>query len=109
MIVGVVIGLGIYFKVDDIFKFIGGDVFLGMVILVLGFFLIVFGSLLIFELVIRMSESGGIFFYYEKYVSLVLVVILGLFVFFLYFLILIVIVLWVVVFYILGELLSLEL
>ncbi|HFZ9719230.1 TPA: APC family permease [Streptococcus agalactiae] len=108
MIVGVVIGSGIYFKVDDILKFTGGDVFLGMVILVLGSFSIVFGSLSISELAIRTSESGGIFSYYEKYVSPALAATLGLFASFLYLPTLTAIVSWVAAFYTLGESSSLE-
>lgn len=61
MIVGVVIGSGIYFKVDDILNYAGGNVGLGMLIIALGSFAIVFGSLSISELAVRHSEAGGYF------------------------------------------------
>lgn len=61
MIVGIVIGSGIYFKVDDILNFAGGNVWLGMLVIALGAVSIVFGSLSISELALRSAASGGIF------------------------------------------------
>ena len=79
MIVGVVIGSGIYFKVDDILNYAGGSIGLGMLIIALGSFAIVFGSLSISELAVRHSEAGGIFYYYAHYIHPGLATALGLF------------------------------
>lgn len=45
MIVGIVIGSGIYFRADDIFIYANGNLALGLMVLTLGALSIVFGSL----------------------------------------------------------------
>ena len=45
MIVGIVIGSGIFFKSDNILKATGGSVFLGVVVFVIGAIAIIFGGL----------------------------------------------------------------
>lgn len=103
MIVGVVIGSGIYFKVDDILSYAGGDVVLGMTIILLGSFAIVFGSLCLSELAIRHSEAGGIFHYYGYYVHPGLGAALGLFTAYMYLPSVIAVVAWVAAVFTLGS------
>lgn len=84
MIVGIVIGSGIYFKADDILRFTGGNVWLGMLVISLGSISIIFGSLAISELAQRQSASGGLSSYYEAYTNEGLAASLGFFSAFLY-------------------------
>ena len=69
MIVGIVIGSGIYFKADDILLATGGNPLLGLLALAIGSACIIFGSLTLSELAQRTSRSGGISSYYEQFVS----------------------------------------
>ena len=69
MIVGVVIGSGIFFKADDVLKYTGGNVWLGVLVFGLGAFSMIFGCLTIAELAIRSRKSGGAIGYYEEFVS----------------------------------------
>lgn len=108
MIVGVVIGSGIYFKVDDILGFAGGNVGLGMLIIALGSFAIVFGSLSISELALRHSEAGGIFYYYAHYIHPGLATALGLFTAYVYLPTVVAVVTWVAAIFTLGSHSSLE-
>lgn len=108
MIVGVVIGSGIYFKVDDILSYAGGNVGLGMLIIVLGSFAIVFGSLSLSELSMRNSENGGIFSYYAQYIHPDLAATLGFFTAYVYLPSLIAVVAWVGANFTLGSQSSLE-
>lgn len=69
MIVGICIGSGIFFKVDDVLRDTGGNVSLGIIVFVLGAFGIIFGSLSLSELAIISKTSGGIVGYFEEFVS----------------------------------------
>ena len=69
MIVGIVIGAGIYFKADDILSFTGGNMLLGFLVLVIGASNIIFGSLSLSELAKREDQSGGIIAYLERFSS----------------------------------------
>lgn len=69
MIVGIVIGSGIYFKADDILKATGGDMVLGLCSLLLCAALIVTGSLAIAEFTMRTDVSGGLMGYFDEFVS----------------------------------------
>ncbi|MCP1640035.1 APA family basic amino acid/polyamine antiporter [Streptococcus gallinaceus] len=108
MIVGIVIGSGIYFKVDDILNFAGGNVWLGMLVIALGAVSIVFGSLSISELALRSAASGGIFSYYERYIHPGLAASLGMFTAYVYLPTVIAVVTWVGANYTLGQGASLE-
>lgn len=108
MIVGIVIGSGIYFKVDDILGYAGGNVMLGMLIIALGSFAIVFGSLSLSELAIRHSETGGIFYYYAHYLHPGLATALGIFTAYVYLPTVIAVVAWVAANFTLGSQASLE-
>ncbi|WP_029487768.1 APC family permease [Candidatus Epulonipiscium viviparus] len=67
MIVGIVIGSGIFFKSDDILNYTGGSVSLGILVFAFAAISIVFGSLTIGELAARNSKSGGIITYAEEF------------------------------------------
>lgn len=69
MIIGIVIGSGIFFKSDDVLIYTGGNVLLGVLVFIIGAFSIIFGSLTLTELSIRSKSSGGIIGYYEEFVS----------------------------------------
>lgn len=111
MIVGIVIGSGIYFKADDILRFTGGDVGLGMLVIALGSLSIIFGSLTISELAQRNSQSGGLSSYYEAYIHPGIAAAYGFFMAYLYFPTVIAVVSWVASIYtwvFLGKEVSLE-
>lgn len=65
MIVGIVIGSGIFFKSDNILVATNGSIKLGVLVFVIAAFGIVFGSLSIAELASRNSEVGGVITYAE--------------------------------------------
>lgn len=69
MIVGIVIGSGIFFKSDDILGYTGGNVLLGVMVFCIGALSIIFGSLTITELSIRTKKNGGIVGYFEEFIS----------------------------------------
>lgn len=69
MIVGIVVGSGIFFKADDILSFTGGNVALGVLVLCIGAFSIIFGSVSLTEFSIRTTKSGGLVAYFEDFVS----------------------------------------
>lgn len=85
MIVGIAIGAGVFFKTDEILKYTGGNVFLGVVVFCIGAFSIIFGSLTVAELAIRSKKSGGAIGYYEEYISEGVASGFGWFQFFVYF------------------------
>ena len=65
MIVGIVIGSGIFFKTDNILAAVNGSVFLGVLAWALGGFGIVFGGLTIAVLAKRDENVGGLITYSE--------------------------------------------
>lgn len=69
MIVGIVIGSGIFFKSDDILVATNGNVFLGVLVFCMAASAIVFGSLTIAELAMRSEGTGGIIVYAEEHVG----------------------------------------
>lgn len=95
MIVGSVIGSGIYFKADDILMFTGGKLWLGIVLIIFGALVIVFGSLALAQLAQRSSQAGGIASYIGDFVSPALATGVGAYQAFVYFPIFTVIVSWV--------------
>ena len=66
MIVGIVIGSGIFFKSDNILVATNGSIFLGVLVFCIAAFGIIFGSLSIAELASRDSKAGGIITYAEN-------------------------------------------
>lgn len=69
MIVGIVIGAGIYFRTADIIRYANGNLMIGMLVLALGSLCIVFGSLALAELARRHVGAGGVIAYFDRFVS----------------------------------------
>ena len=69
MIVGIVIGSGIFFKSDNVLVATGGNVLLGILVFGMASLAIVFGSLTIAELAMRSDEAGGIIAYADEYIG----------------------------------------
>lgn len=99
MIVGIVIGSGIYFRADDILSYTNGDLFLGIVVLSLGACCIIFGSLTISKLALIKINSGGIVGYFEEYTSKKIAAGFGWFQIFMYYPAISVVISWVSVIY----------
>ena len=95
MIIGIVIGSGIFFKSDDILAYTGGNVWLGVLVFCIGAWGIIFGSLSITELSIRTSNNGGVVGYFEAFISKKIACGFGWFQTFVYFPTLIVVLAWV--------------
>lgn len=96
MIVGIVIGSGIFFKADNVLKYTNGNLGLGVVVFVLAAFAIIFGSLSIGELAKRSTSHGGLIAYADEFVSPHFSTVIGWFQLFLYYPTLGVVVTWVV-------------
>lgn len=69
MIIGIVIGSGIFFKSDDILKYTNGSIGLGIIVFIIGAISIIFGSLTISSLASKIDEPGGIIAYANKFCS----------------------------------------
>lgn len=69
MIVGIVIGSGIYFRADDIFSYTNGNLGLGIIVLTLGAVCIVFGGLSFAQFSKDYVPEGGVVSFFEKFVS----------------------------------------
>lgn len=65
MIVGVVIGSGIFFKSDNILIATNGNIFLGVLSFCIAAISIIFGSLTVAELAARNTKPGGVISYTE--------------------------------------------
>lgn len=95
MIVGIVIGSGIFFKSDNILVATGGNVFLGVLVFVIAAISIIFGSLSVAELASRNNNVGGVIAYTEEHYGKSIACAFGWFHTFLYYPALIVVVGWV--------------
>lgn len=84
MIVGIVIGSGIFFKADDILNYANGNVLLGILIFAIAAVAIVFGSLTISQLATRTDKPGGLITYAEDFVGVGTATVFGWFQTFLY-------------------------
>jgi Amino acid transporters len=69
MIVGIVIGSGIFFKTDDILMNTGGSVWLGILVFSIAALSIIFGSLTISNLAMLTDKTGGAMAYAEEFVG----------------------------------------
>lgn len=85
MIIGIVIGSGIFFKSDDVLAYTGGNVIIGILVFCLAAFGIIFGSLTLSELSLRTAKAGGAIGYYEEFVSLKVAAVFGWYQTFVYF------------------------
>lgn len=100
MIIGIVIGSGIFFKSDNILVATGGSVALGVLVFCIAAIAIIFGSLTISQLASRSSSEGGLIAYAEEYYNKSTSCAFGWFQTFLYFPTLIAVVSWVAGIYI---------
>lgn len=66
MVVGIVVGSGIFFKADDILIQTDGNVAIGCLVLVIGAFGIIFGGITISEWAKITDDAGGLISYAEK-------------------------------------------
>ena len=69
MIIGIVVGSGIYFKADDILTYTGGSLALGLLVLSIGASNIVFGSLSLSEFAKLETSSGGVVAYLDRFIT----------------------------------------
>lgn len=95
MIVGIVIGSGIFFKSDNILIATGGSISLGVLVFSLAAIAIIFGSLTIAELASRNNSVGGVIAYAEEHYNKSIACSFGWFHTFLYYPSLVVVVGWV--------------
>lgn len=65
MVVGIVIGSGVFFKADDVLKMTDGNVMIALLAWGLGAFAMVFGALVFAEFAQRIEKSNGIVDYCE--------------------------------------------
>ncbi len=96
MIVGIVIGSGIFFKSDDVLKYTRGNLFLGVIVFCIAALSIIFGSLTISELASRTDTAGGIITYTERFCSSNAACAFGWFHTFIYYPTLVAVVSWVI-------------
>ena len=95
MIVGIVIGSGIFFKSDNILIATNGSIILGVVIFCIAAISIIFGSLTLSELASRTDSPGGVIAYAEEFCSPTISCAFGWFYSFLYYPALVAIIGWV--------------
>lgn len=95
MIVGIVIGSGIFFKSDDMLNYTGGNVALAVLIFCIASFTIVFGSLCFSQLAARTDKPGGPITYYNEFIGKRWAIMFGWFQTFIYYPTLVVILSWV--------------
>lgn len=95
MIVGIVIGSGIFFKADNMLAYTGGNVALAVLIFVIASFTIVFGSLCFSQLAARTDKPGGPIAYYNEFIGKRWAIMFGWFQTFIYYPTLVVILSWV--------------
>ena len=69
MIIGITIGSGIFFKVDDILVETGGNIWLGALVFTIGAFCVIFGSISLSQLASRVTNNQGVISYYEEFIS----------------------------------------
>lgn len=69
MIVGILIGSGIFFKSDNILVYTNGSVIKGIILFCLAAVGIVFGSLTIATLATKITKPGGIITYADEYIG----------------------------------------
>ena len=69
MIVGIVVGSGIFFKSSSILKATDGNIFLSILVFLIGAIAIVFGSLTLSELASKTDKPGGVVTYFEEFTN----------------------------------------
>lgn len=96
MLLGIVIGSGIFFKADDMLRYTGGNVGIAVLIFCIAAFTIVFGSLCLSKLAALTDKPGGIVTYANEFVGKRFAIAFGWFQTFIYFPTLTVLISWVV-------------
>lgn len=69
MIVGILVGSGIFFKADDILGFTSGNVGLSVLVFCIGAFCVIFGNITLSQLASRTDRRGGVLAYFEEFIS----------------------------------------
>lgn len=96
MVVGIVVGSGIFFKSDNILRYTNGNILLGVAVFIIAAIGIIFGSLTISELSSRTSNVGGLIAYAEEFIDKKAACFIGWFQTFIYYPVLTAVVSWVV-------------
>ncbi|MDF3002360.1 MAG: family permease [Bacillota bacterium] len=96
MIVGIVIGSGIFFKSDDMLGYTGGNVGLAVVVFCIAAFTIVFGCLTFSQLAALSDKPGGVITYANEFIGKRWASLFGWFQVFVYYPTLTVLLCWVV-------------
>lgn len=96
MIVGIVIGSGIFFKSDNILVYTNGSIIKGILVFTIAAIGIIFGSLTIAVLASRTTKPGGLITYVEEYIGPKVAGAFGWFQVFIYFPAILSIVSWIV-------------
>jgi len=65
MVVGVVIGSGVFFKADDVLSLTNGNLIIGLVAWVIGAIAMIFGALVFAEFAQRIQKANGVVDYFE--------------------------------------------
>lgn len=95
MVIGIVIGSGIFFKADDILVLTNGNVAIGCLVLIIGAVGIIFGGLTIAEWAKITDDAGGLISYGEKAFNKTFAYLIGWFQMVVYFPALIAVICWV--------------
>lgn len=95
MIIGIVIGSGIFFKADDILVLTNGNVAIGCMVLIIGAIGIIFGGITIAEWAKITDDVGGLISYGEKAYNKTFAYLIGWFQMVVYFPALIAVICWV--------------
>ncbi len=69
MIIGIVIGSGIFFKSDEILKATGGNAWMAIGAFILSALSIIFGAITVSRLALLSTETGGAVSYFKQFVS----------------------------------------
>lgn len=100
MIVGIVIGSGIFFKSDDMLGYTGGNVGLAVLVFCIAAFTIVFGCLTFSQLAALTDKPGGVITYANEFIGKRWASMFGWFQVFIYYPTLTVLISWVVGIYV---------
>ncbi|BBK62890.1 amino acid permease [Amedibacterium intestinale] len=95
MVIGIVIGSGIFFKADDILVLTGGNVAIGCLVLIIGAGGIIFGGISIAEWAKLTDDAGGLISYGEKAYNKTFAFLIGWFQMVVYFPALVAVICWV--------------
>ncbi|MBS6063628.1 MAG: amino acid permease [Peptostreptococcaceae bacterium] len=69
MVVGVLIGSGIFFKADDILRSAQGNIFNSLIVFLIGAFCVIFSALSISYIARHTKSDNGVIDYYDRFLS----------------------------------------